>query len=287
MAVVFAILAGCLFGLVAVTVRRALDRGGDPEVGAVVVAGAGLLTAHVLSIPELTGGVAWGDLLPFLLVGLFVPGASQVVFILAVRDAGAARVSVLIGVAPILSVVIALAFLDEPFEPLLLVATALVVAGGAVLAFERDRPAHFRLLGVILALVCAVLFAIRDNLVRWATQDFAAPPVAAAAASLLGATVTVLLYLAVARRRRLRAHLRPAIRSFLPPGLVLGLAYTCLVLGFDRGRVGIVAPLSATQSLWGVVFSVTLLGRSEAVGRRLVVAAVLVVAGSAIVGAVR
>lgn len=287
MAVLYGILAGLLFGLLSVFVRIALRRGGDPEVGAIVVTGAGFLLALLIGAHELGDDVHWADLLPFFLVGLFVPGVSQIVFILAIRDAGPARASVVIGVAPLLSIAIALIFLDERFEPLLIVATLLVVGGGAALAFERTRPAHFRLIGAVLALACAAMFAVRDNLVRWATQDVDPPPLLATAASLLGASASVLLYLVVVRRTRFRERIGAAIPRFLPSGIALGLAYACLVLGFDNGRVSVVAPLNATQSLWGVVLSAAFLRQSEAVGRRLLVAAVLVVAGSAIVGIVR
>ena len=46
----------------------------------------------------------------------------------------------------------------------------------------------------------------------------------------------------------------------------------------------IVAPLNATQSLWGVIFAAALLGKREAIGPRLLVAAVLVVAGGVLIG---
>jgi len=49
----------------------------------------------------------------------------------------------------------------------------------------------------------------------------------------------------------------------------------------------VVAPLNATQSIWGVVFAATLIGRSEMIGRRTVLAGVLIVAGSALIGATR
>jgi hypothetical protein len=49
-----------------------------------------------------------------------------------------------------------------------------------------------------------------------------------------------------------------------------------------------VAPLNATQSLWAVVFSALVIGRrSEVIGRPLVAAGLLVVAGGALIGAVR
>jgi uncharacterized membrane protein len=59
-------------------------------------------------------------------------------------------------------------------------------------------------------------------------------------------------------------------------------------VAFDHGRVSIVAPLNATQSLWAVVCSALLIGRHhEAISRRLVTAGVLVVAGGSVIGIVR
>ena len=42
------------------------------------------------------------------------PGSSQLLFTLAVRDAGPSRTSVTVGTAPLFSVAIALVLLDEP-----------------------------------------------------------------------------------------------------------------------------------------------------------------------------
>jgi drug/metabolite transporter (DMT)-like permease len=287
-AVVFGALAGALFGALAVAVRTGIQRGADPTVGAVVVAGVGavslLLPAVVSAAIE---GAELADLWPFALAGALVPGVTQVLFMLAVRDAGPSRASILIGTAPLMSIAIALPLLDEPFRPLLLVGTLLVVCGGAALALERERPAHFRMLGAVFALVCATLFAARDNIVRWAARDAHPPPLVASAVALSAAAVVVLGYL-LATRADLRAHLRPATRAFAPAGIALGAAYACLFVAFDHGRVSIVAPLNATQSLWAVLFSALVLGRAaEVIGRRLVLAGVLVVAGAAVIGAVR
>lgn len=286
-AVALGALAGALFGLLAVTVRLALRRGGDPEVGAVVVLGGGALVALALALPTLGDVESWGELWVFFAIGALVPGASQILFILAIRDAGPSRAAILIGVAPLLSVALALLALDEPFRPLLVVATVLVVAGGVVLAGERARPAAFRGIGAVFAIGCAVLFAIRDNAVRWAAQDVGAPAVVASAVSLLGAVSLVAVYLGLARRDRVRSSLGLAARAFWPAGVTLGLAYVCLVVAFDRGRVSIVAPLNATQSLWAIVFAVAFLRSVEAIGRRTVLAGVLVVAGAVLIGVIR
>ncbi|MGE5273540.1 MAG: DMT family transporter [Verrucomicrobiota bacterium] len=288
-AVLFAVLAGALFGVFAVVIRRGLHGGGDPVLGALVVTGIGVLVSAALASGSAAAGdVHPGDLWPFLLIGGLVPGTTQILFIVAIRDIGPSRVAILIGTAPLMSVAIALALLGEPFQPLLLLGTVLVVAGGAVLVRERSRPEHFRAVGAVLALVCAALFAVRDNVARWAARDTHPPPLAASAAALLGSFLVVLVYVLLRRREALHAHLRAALPAFALAGVILGLAYSSLLEAFDRGRVSIVAPLNATQSLWAVLFAALLIGRhSERIGPRLVCAGVLVVAGGAIIGIVR
>ena len=237
-AVLYAALSGALFGALAVAVRHGLRRGADPYVGAAVVPGVALLVALVVSIPSLAvDHVRLSDLWPFALAGMLVPGASQVLFIVAVRDAGPSRTSILIGTAPLMSVGIALALLGEPFQLLLVLGTALVVAGGVALGRERARPAHFRLLGALFALACAALFAVRDNIVRWAARGAHPPPLVAADVSLAAAVLVTLTYVMAVRRSELGPRLRLALPSFAPAGVMLALAYDSLFAAFDRGRV--------------------------------------------------
>jgi uncharacterized membrane protein len=68
---------------------------------------------------------------------------------------------------------------------------------------------------------------------------------------------------------------------------VWGFSYVFLFEAFARGRVSIVSPLVAVESLVGVVLSALVLGRSELVGRDLWIGAALIVAGGALIGAFR
>ena len=95
------------------------------------------------------------------------------------------------------------------------------------------------------------------------------------------------IYVLVTRRDVTRTLLAANARAFLPAGVLLACAYGALVSGFDRGSVGVVAPLNATQSLWGVALAALLYRRSEAIGRRTLLAGLLVVAGGALIGAFR
>ena len=59
-------------------------------------------------------GVHLGSAWPFVLAGLLSPGAAQILVTYAIRDAGASRVSMVFGLAPLVSVTIALVVLREP-----------------------------------------------------------------------------------------------------------------------------------------------------------------------------
>jgi drug/metabolite transporter (DMT)-like permease len=279
-AVVLAVMSAFLFGAMTVAIRLALDRGALAEGGALFT----VLAALAVTLPfaafqdgELVD--AW----PFLLAGILGPGLSQLLFTLAVREAGPSRTSVVVGTAPLFSVAIALVFLDEPLEAGLIAGAVLIVAGGLLLVRERDRPEHVRVVGLALALVATIVFATRDNLIRWLAVDTEVAPGVAAAATLSAGAAVIAAY-ALVTRTPLR---RVEMQAFLPAGVLFGLSYVCLFEAYYRGLVTVVSPLVATESLWGVMLSAVVLRRSEGVGVRLVAGALLVVAGGVLIGSFR
>jgi drug/metabolite transporter (DMT)-like permease len=264
-----------------VSLRIALQRDPDVRLGTLTTAATALVVALVAAAAEAPArGLHLSASWPFLLAGLLSPGAAQILVTVAIREAGASRVSMVFGTAPLVSVTIALAVLGEPARAPLVAGAVLVVAGGVELARERDRPAHLNRLGLAYAFAGAALFAIRDNLVRHlAVGKHAVPPGVAAAAALLGGTALIALW---ARQGIGRRWLR-----FVPTGLLFGGSYVSLFEAYYRGRVTVVAPLVAVESLVGVALSALLLRHSELVGKRLLVGAGLIVAGGALIGAFR
>jgi drug/metabolite transporter (DMT)-like permease len=275
-AVLLALGSAALFGAMTVALRLALLRNPDARLGAAVTALVALAVA--LATTPVTGGSAEPrDLALFAAAGLLAPGISQLLFTLAVRDAGSARASVVVGAAPVITVALGIGLLDEPFEPALLAGAALIVAGGTALAGERLRPATFRAIGMAWAVGCTVLFACRDTFVRWFSGETLVASTDAAAATLLGGAV-VLTVAAAGRSWR-----RPL--AFVPVGICFGLSYVLLFEAFYRGRVTVVSPLVATETLWGVGLSALLIGHRERVGRHVALGAALVVAGAVVIGA--
>ena len=274
--VFLALASAALFGAMTVAVRLGLLRMPNVRLGAAATALVAFGVA-LIATPFGTGETNLRDLALFALAGLLAPGVSQLLFTLAVRDAGAARASVIVGAAPLVTVALGLLVLDEPFELALLVGAALIVVGGTALVWERLRPESFRAVGIVWAIGCTLLFASRDTFVRWFSGETPVASTAGAAATLFGGSLVLAL---LARRAPWRRAL-----PFVPAGLCFGLSYVFLFEAYYRGRVTVVSPLVATEALWGVGLSALLIGRSERIGLRLVLGALLIVAGGALIGA--
>ena len=269
-AVLLSLASAALFGAMTVAIRIGL-RGGDVGAGALATLIPAFCVAAIAALPGHNLHGTW----PFLLAGLLSPGCSQVLFTLSVREAGASRTSVAVGAGPLIAVAIALIFLGEPARLPLLLGALAVVAGGIALAVERNRPDHVRMVALGFAAGATVCFAVRDNIIR--ALHAHAHPLTAAATTLLAGIVVAALY-------GRRAPTTTELRRMLPAGLLFGLSYVCLFEAYFHGRVTVVSPLVATESLWGVGLSVLLLRETEGVGKRIVLGAVLVVAGGVLIG---
>lgn len=283
MAIALALASAVLFGAMSVALRFALREGASAEVGALLTMLPALAILLVFAAAHGLHDVAaaW----PFALAGLVAPGGSQILFTLAVRDAGPSRTSVLVGAAPLFSVAIALTALDEPLVPALIVGAVLIVAGGILLVGERVRPEGFRLMGYAFGLAATVLFATRDNLLRWLAVDTDVPASLAAVATLSSGTLLVAAF--VAARAASNTLLLAGARRFALAGVFFGLSYAALFEAYYRGRVTVVSPLVATESLFGVLFSALVIRRAELIGKGLLAGALLIVAGGALIGAFR
>jgi len=285
-AVALAAAAALCFGGLAVAIRVALRSGADPDAGSLATTTiACLVCVAIAAAFGQWSRVPWEETWPFFLVGVIAPGISQVLFTRAVSLIGPSRTAILVGVAPVLSAVIAIALLGEPVRASLVLGTIFIVVGGMMLAWERGGLRGLLSVGTAFGVAGAALFSVRDNFVRWAERGDHVPGVVAAACSMAAATVVMMLL--VALEGSFVPRMRLAARPFVVAGVLYGSAYAFLLTAFERGRVTVVAPLYATESLWAVVIGAVVLRRSENVNVRLFAAALLVVAGGALIGGFR
>lgn len=267
--VLLALSSSATFGAMTIAIRFGL-RGGNAATAALSMLLWATAVSVVAALPRHDLHRTW----EFLLAGLLAPGCSQVLFTLSVREAGPSRTSIAVGAAPLVAVVGALLFLGEPLRMLLVLGALAIVGGSIALASERDRPAHVRPAALLFAVGAMTLFAVRDDIIR--ALHAHASPEAAAAATFVGGTLVSSLW---ARR----APSRDELRRLAPAGILFGCSYVTLFEAYFRGRVSVVSPLVATESLWAVGLSALLLAH-ERVGARLAAGALLVVAGGVLIG---
>jgi drug/metabolite transporter (DMT)-like permease len=286
MSVAYAAVAGLAFGALSVAVRAGLSGSESPALAAFAATAFGAaLCATVAVLGQPAGGIRVGTLWPYLIVGGLAPGVSQICLTLAVRSAGAARTAIVMGSAPMLSVLIAFAALAEPIRAGRLAGTLAIVLGASALAFERGQTQKSHIRGALLAGICAMLFAVRDNLLRSLATGQHAAPFAAATATLVGATAVTGLYILCVRPTAGTARIGRTFVRFAPAGAALAVGYGFLLTAFAQGRVGVVSPLNATGALWAVALAALTFRRTEQIGRSTLAAAILIVIGGVTIGA--
>lgn len=289
-AAVLALASGLLLGLLSVTTRVGIRQA--PSIGAagLVLNGTSFLVAAVVAgVRGLSAeDFALSGLWPFLLMGVFIPGFTQIAWLWAVDKAGPSRTQTVIATSPLVAALLAVGLLSEPWNAALIGGTILVVAGGMALVWERRRPVDFSLVGVAIALTLAMMLGMRDTGVRWALPDATTNSALGAAATLLTATITVVVLASVLPRWRYSlAEFLPTAAVMAVPGVLMGAHYVLFFEAFARGRVTLVAPLLGTHALWSVVIAAVVLRGAEVVTRRLVLATTLIVGGAALVTAFR
>ena len=291
MSIVLTCLAGTLFAVNATFTRLALDRTG---IRTDVAAAATVMTATtVASIIAIIGGVrlsdlSWANSQGFFVIGTIVPGFGQLTFYAAIRMAGPSRSAIMLGTVPVWSVALATIFLNEHWSASVVVGTILAVMGSVILATEGTTKTSVSRLGLALAALTALQFAIRDVLARSVTQESNLDSSAAAAVTLgVGAVVLIGVAVGTARPREFSKNLRRSMPAMLIPGIAVGLAMPALLAAFERSRVVIVSPLlGATQTVGAVLLSGLLIGGTE-IDKRLVLAVIVTLAGGTLIGVTR
>jgi len=291
MSIVLTCLAGMLFAVNATFTRLALDRTG---IRTDVAAAATVMTATtVASVVAIIGGVrlsdlSWADSQGFFVIGTIVPGFAQLTFYAAIRMAGPSRSAIMLGTVPVWSVALATIFLNEHWSVPVVVGTILAVMGSVLLATEGPTKTSVSRLGLALAALTALQFAIRDVLARSVTQESNLDSSTAAAVTLgVGAVVLVGVAVGTAGPREFSKNLRRSMPAMLIPGIAVGIAMPALLAAFERSRVVIVSPLlGATQTVGAVLLSGLLIGGTET-DKRVVLAVIVTLAGGTLIGVTR
>ena len=269
--------AAMCFAGAAIFLRRAVQFLSPPTAAVLSVtftaAFVWIVTAFTVPLERL-----WArESLLFLAAGLFAPGLARLVYYLGLARVGVARASAMIAISPIFVVGLAAVFVGERLTGSLLAGVAAVVTGGALLSLRSREDRSWRRRDLMLPLLAAVGFALRDVLSRRGLITYPEPMIAAACATL--ASVALMWTLAGTRVVRLRISAPAGLAFLAASSLCESLAYLTMWRAMAQAPVSIVSPLVATQPLFAIALAVIFLRGVERVTGRVVVASLLVVAG--------
>jgi drug/metabolite transporter (DMT)-like permease len=225
-----------------------------------------------------TAGLWVSTNLIFIGVGLVVPGLPRLLIFKGVERLGASISSVMMGATPLFAILIAFVFLRErPGLTNLLGAFFIVI--GVISLCWREEAKTWRTVDLLLPLSGAILFALRDNLVRFGLLITASPVLGATIVSTTSAVMAAALYLSKSETRGLVEADRSGLRWFSFSGFLNFLSYLTMFTAFNLERVSVVTPLASCSSLFTPMFSFFLLRKVDPITPRKVTATVLVVLG--------
>ena len=240
-----------------------------------------LTTSFVLlwaAAPALLDASAWhlGALGLFALVGLFYPAIVTLLTYESNRVHGPTLTGTVSSVAPLFAITAAVLVLGEELTVAVGVGGITIVAALVILSWHPKTAT--RLGGNLwLPLSSAALRGLAQALTKLGLALWPNP----FAATLMCYTVSGVLIWGTAIARPPGQSLRSVARSvpwFMAAGALNSGALLLLNHALNQGRVGIVAPIVALYPLFTMLFS-TLFLRTERLGRRMVVGALIAVVG--------
>lgn len=251
-----------------------------------------------------TAGILW-----FVVAGILASLLGRATLFAGIGYVGSSRAAAVKNTAPIVTVVVAIVFLGERLSVLGTVGVGLTFLGLFMLcleAFQRHRADREQgegegavedglpseclegsdavMLGTLLSVFAAAFFGLGQAARKVGIDHMPN--------ALLGATIAawtaLIIYLAVsAARGRLGGMLRSSFGKFHPYHLLAGFAVTVGQLSFfvaiTYASVSYVSTVAASETLLTIFLAIIFVGRSEAITRRVVVAAVAVFAGATII----
>jgi drug/metabolite transporter (DMT)-like permease len=214
----------------------------------------------------------------FVAVGVFVPGVARFLIFKGMERLGAPISSCLTNSGPLFAIIIAVAFLgDQPTATNVL--GALSIVGGIIALSWKGAAKTWRTRDLVFPLAAALLFAARDNLVRFAVVQIPSPVVGATIAATTSFLTMGAMYFVFAEKKPLPPFAKSGLSYFAISGFTNFFSYVLTYTALSLERVSIISPLVNASSLFVLPLSVLFLKDMEELTPRKIGATALVILG--------
>lgn len=286
-----ALLAAALWAISMILLKRGLAAGGTIVQGSVFVAGVDAVVYWSTIGALAVGGTAFAGF-SLAVVPLFVVSGTvgtafgRVLSFDGIDRVGASVNSAAISTRPLFGAVLALAVLGEAISFQTAVGVVVLVAGLIVLARSDGGDLRGWLpRDLVLPLGAATLFATSDVIRRFGLTSTPVSPLEAVTFHETAGVLALVVLVVVRSDWELSVPSRRVSLVFLASGIfnAISLLLYFQALALPGGSVAIVAALVGTAPIFVTLFGTVLLGDLERITPWLAVAAVLVVAGAALI----
>lgn len=214
----------------------------------------------------------------YLISGCLQPLLARALYYEGITRIGVARAGPLRGIEPLFATAIAITFFYERPGWLVFTGTMLIVGGLWLISGRQQGDTKWRLIDTIFPISAALISAISQSLRKQALKIIPDPFVAVAIVTTVSFILLIGFVLATKRTRQLRME-RNGFLFFLCAALIAVSAQVANFIALGRGDLSVIIPLLNTTPLFSVTFSALFLRNLETVNGRIILGAMLMVAG--------
>ena len=276
---ILALLTAVTFGLAPVLIKMAYQRGGTTGTG-LILSLVSALVVYLVIVPLIDPRwelLTLPAVVAFALGGLVGNAVGRRWSFVSIELLGASRSSAIRGISPVVTAFLAVAVFGEVVTPVRWAAIAAIVAGAVLVSWNpgADRKGWIGL-GVLYAFGAAAGYGIRPILIKYGLNIADTP----LAAGMIGSAAALIYSLWRENPAGVRiTRFDVSFWLFLVAAVVGALGTVSLIFAISLGEISVVYPLSSSAPLFAVVFTALLLRGVEDLGWRLLLGAVLIVAG--------
>ena len=222
----------------------------------------------------------------FIAGGIFAPAIGQTLGYIGMERIGVARSSPIVNTSPIFSSILAVLFLDEVWVPQNIVGTCLVILGVVVLSSRNAAEGEWRIKDVIYPVLAAVAFGI-STILRKTGLTVLPEPLLGAAVTLGTAFVVLLIIIQLRGGRKELKFNRKSSGWMFGAAIVNTGAILSFFAALNLGQVVRVEPLVACNPLLTILWAGIFLRQIEQLSGRVILGALVTVAGTVLVVTVK
>jgi uncharacterized membrane protein len=199
---------------------------------------------------------------------------------MSIKKYGVSKTSTILPTEVLFSSIIAVLILGEVVTLTIVVGTILIVLGVAFLSYKRHKRGVWFDRKIIFPLLTAFFYGMSTTPSKIGI-DITNSPILSLTIELSTALIVIILYMLLSKKKL--SLNRQSFTYFLISAIFGSIASICLFYAFNIGNLVTVVPLYSTSPLFTLFLTYFLLSELEKITPKLIISAILVVLGSALI----